>query len=58
MPQGRDLGVFGCQTFNFSKHGHVVYQIEGDGKSNRIQVKYLHYGQTGDLGRGLKVKYY
>ena len=24
------LGVLGSQKFDFSEHGHVVYQIEGD----------------------------
>ena len=23
-------GTGGCQKFNFSEHGHVAYQIEGD----------------------------
>ena len=32
MPQGWDLGVLGCQKFNFSEHGHVAYEIEGDGE--------------------------
>ena len=26
---------------NFFKHGHVVYQIDGDDKQNRMQVKFL-----------------
>ena len=31
--QGWDLGVRpGGQKFNFSKHDHVAYQIEGDGE--------------------------
>ena len=25
----------------FFKHGHVVYQIDGDDKQNRMQVKFL-----------------
>ena len=41
------LGV-ACWSF-FSKHGHVAYQIEGDGKQNGEQVKCSPYGQTCDL---------
>ena len=40
------------QNFNFSEHGHVAYQIEGDGEYKRIQVKILPHGQSGDLGVG------
>ena len=32
MPQLWDLGELGGQKFNFSKHGHVAYQIEGNGE--------------------------
>ena len=32
------------------KHGHVAYQIDEDDKQNRMQVEFLPYGQTGDLG--------
>ena len=32
------------------KHGHVAYQMDGDDEQNRMQVKFLSYGQTGDLG--------
>ena len=41
MPQGRDwgAGVPGDQIF--FKHGHVVYQIDGDDKQNIMQVKFL-----------------
>ena len=39
MAQGWDLGVLGAQRFDFSKHGHVAHQIEGDDEKNRIQVK-------------------
>ena len=34
----------------FFKHGHVSYQINGDDEQNRMQVKFLSKGQTGDLG--------
>ena len=34
----------------FFKHGHVSYQINGDDEQNRMQVKFLSEGQTGDLG--------
>ena len=36
--------------FFFFKNGHVAYQIDGDDKQNRIQVTFLSWGQTGDLG--------
>ena len=52
-------GAGGAQEskFFFFKHGHVVYQIYGDDEQNRTQVKFLSYGQTGDLGVRSKVKY-
>ena len=36
-------GAGGTQGVNyfFFKHGHVVYQINGDDKQNRLQVKFL-----------------
>ena len=43
---------------NFSTHGHVVYQINRDDEQNRMQVKFLSKGQTGDLGVRSKVKYH
>ena len=42
----------------FFKHGHVAYQINEDDKKNKMQVKFLSLGQTGDLGVRSKVKYY
>ena len=41
MPQGSDLGALGCPggKKNF-KHGHEAYQIDGDGKQNRMHVKF------------------
>ena len=30
--QGREMGMLGGQKLNFSEHGHVAYQIEGDGE--------------------------
>ena len=40
MPQGWDLGALGVPRMSFFfKHGHVVYQIEGDDEQNRMQVK-------------------
>ena len=51
MPLGWDFGVLGCLGGqNKFKHGHVAYQINGDDKQNRMQVKFLSKGQTGDLG--------
>ena len=45
MPQGWDLqvgalGVPRGSKFFFSKHGHVVYQIDLDDEQNRMQVKF------------------
>ena len=44
MPQGWDCGALGVprgsKKIFFFKHGHVVYQIDGDDKQNRIQVKF------------------
>ena len=42
-PRGGTLGRSGCpggQKFIFFKHGHVAYQIAGDYKQNRMQVKF------------------
>ena len=33
-------GAQGVKNFFFFKHGHVVYQIDGDDKQNRMQVKF------------------
>ena len=43
MPQGSDLGALGMPrgSIYFFKHGHVAYQIDGDDKQNRMQVKFL-----------------
>ena len=38
MPQGWDFGALGGIFF---KHGHVVYQVDGDDEQNRMQVKCL-----------------
>ena len=51
-PIRRDFWGWGCQggqTF-FFKHDHMAYQIDGDDEQNRMQVKFLPKGQTGDLG--------
>ena len=41
MPQGSDLGGLGVPRGSiFFKHGHVAYQIDGDGEQNRMQVKF------------------
>ena len=45
--RGWDLGLLVGQFF--SKHGHVAYQMEGDGEQNGEQVKCSPYGQTCDL---------
>ena len=42
MPQGRDFGALVVPWGSFFfKHGHVVYQIDGDGEQNRMQVNFL-----------------
>ena len=43
------LGRPGSQK-TFFKHGHVVYQIDGNDEPNRMQVTFSSKGQTGDLG--------
>ena len=43
MPQGWDLVALGCPGGSknyFFKHGHVAYQIDGDDKQNRNEVKF------------------
>ena len=42
MTQGWDFEVLGgaLGSFFFFKHGHVVYQIDGDDEQNRMQVKF------------------
>ena len=43
-------GAGGARRVNFFfKHCLVAYQIDGDDAQNRMQVKFLSYGQTGDL---------
>ena len=44
-------GTWGCLwvKFFFCKHGHVTYQMEGDGEQIGEQVKCSPYGQTYDL---------
>ena len=44
------LGRPGGQKLFYFKHGQLAYQIDGDDKQSRMQVKILPYGQTGDLG--------
>ena len=61
MPPGSDFGALGVPKGSkkiFFKHGHVVYQIDRDDKQSRMQVKFLSYGETGDLGVRSKVKYH
>ena len=44
MPQGWDFGALGGAQgvkFVFFKHGHEVYQIDGDDEQNRMHVKFL-----------------
>ena len=45
------MGRWGCRGGQiFFKHGHIAYQIDRDDEQNRMQVKFLSYGQTGELG--------
>ena len=40
MPQGWDFGSLEVLRSIFFKHGDVAYQIDGDDKQNRMQVKF------------------
>ena len=41
MPQRWDFGALGVpRGAKKFKHGHVTYQIDGDDKQNRMQVKF------------------
>ena len=42
MPQGWDFGALGVPrgSKKYFKLGHVAYQIDGDDKQNKIQVKF------------------
>ena len=41
MIKGWDFGALRVPRGSFFfKHGHVVYQIDGDGEQNRIQVQF------------------
>ena len=51
MPQGWDFGALGCPGRPKKiKHGHVAHQIDVDDEQKRMQVKFISFGQTGDLG--------
>ena len=53
MPQEWDFGALRVprgSNVSFFKHGNVIYQIDGDDEQNKMQVTFLSYGQTGDLG--------
>ena len=44
MPQGWNFGVLAVPRWSkiyFFKHGHVAYQIDGDGEQNGMQVTFL-----------------
>ena len=44
MPEGWNFGALGVPRGSkkkIFKHGHVVYQINGDEEQNRMQVKFL-----------------
>ena len=61
MPQGWDFGALGCpggQKKLFFEHGHVVYQIDGDDKQNKMQKHFHPRVNLVTLGRGQKVKYH
>ena len=58
-PRGETLGHWGCpRGQHFFSNGHVAYQIDGDDEHNKMQVKLLFYGLTGDIGARFKVKYH
>ena len=41
-PRGGILGHLGCPGGPRKlKHGHVAYQVDGDGEQNRMQVTFL-----------------
>ena len=46
MPQGWDFGAPRGSKFFFFKHSHVAYQIDGDDKQNRMQVKIFILGSN------------
>ena len=49
MPQGWNFGALGGAqgvNFFFFKHGHVVYQINGDDEQNRMQVNFFILGSN------------
>ena len=51
MPQGWDFEIKNLKSIiSYFKHGQMAYQINGDSKQNRMQVKFSPYGQTGDIG--------
>ena len=59
MPQEWDFGVLGMPKGSkkiFFKHGHVVYQIDGDDEQNRMQVNFHHWVKLVTLGRGKRSK--
>ena len=37
-------GAWGTQGGKKFEHGHVAYQIERDGRQNRMQVKFSFFG--------------
>ena len=52
-------GTGGVQGVNFFfKHGHVVYQIDGDDEQNRMQVTFHPRVILVTLAQGQKVKYH
>ena len=52
------MGLWGAGVPRGSKknleHGHMAYQINGDDKQTRMQVKFSSLSQTGDLGERSK----
>ena len=43
MPQGWNFGVLAVPRWSkiyFFKHGHVAYQIDGDGEQNGMQITF------------------
>ena len=53
MPQGWDFGALGCPGGQKKfKHGHVVYQIDGNDEQKRMQVKFYPMVNLVTLGGG------
>ena len=58
-PRGGTIGRWRCLGGqNKFDHGYVAYQIDWDDEQNGMQLKFLPFGQTGDLGLRSKGQIY